>query len=141
VGKRRQFAGFLGRSENVTETGSCWCCGIELQNLTKDSWKPYICVDCSKGKHGKEESEADMFTVSIDCQDKDCKTYRYLRVSRHGTKKLFENRDQIKCKKCGKTKIDLKINKSFITETEAGEEIFLAKEWRGKTPAELVEMA
>lgn len=116
---------------------NCWCCRITLS--TPGEIRPHICAECIQGRHASTESDSDMFMVSTDCRD--CKLYKALRVKRSGAQKLFENRDLIKCKGCGKTQITLKMVKIYETSSRSysssEEEILPAKEWRDKEPAEV----
>lgn len=119
----------------MAEKANCWCCAVTIEVDDKCA-KPFICEACMKGEHRAIESPADMFMVSTDCKADPCKAYRSLRVSRQSAQKLFNNRDLIKCKACGKAKTELKIVKSWIVDDDKAEEILPTKEWRGKTPEE-----
>lgn len=118
----------------------CWCCDEEVQATKNfDAIVPTICQPCLDDKHTSSESAEDTFAISVDC-DK-CKTYRFVRVKRESAQKLFDNRDRIKCKGCGKSPVKLRIHKSVATEStdredEQLEAITLAKEWRGISPQE-----
>ena len=112
---------------------NCWCCRIIL--TTAGEIKPQVCQNCLDGKHLASESDSDMFLAAVSCRD--CKLFKALKVKRSGAQKLFENRDFIKCKGCGKTEVDLKLTKVYdqgSSYRNSDEEILPAKEWRDKSP-------